>query len=237
MVAAAVIGSAVVGAGASYLGASKSANASKDAASQQAAAANQADSTNWAMYNQNREDMMPWLTEGKGALTKLADLTGTSGRTTAEGYGSLTKPFSMEDFNADPGYQFRLQQGQQALDRTLSRGGSVFSGAATKAAQRFGQGLATDEYDKAYNRFNQNQSNIYNRLAGLSGTGQTSAQQVGALGANAAANSANLVTGAANANAAGTVGAANAWNSGLQGVGNAATGATQNYMLYNYLMK
>jgi len=232
---AAILGSAALSAGAGILGGNKAANAAKDAASIQAAAANQADATNWAMFNQNREDMLPWLEAGKGGLGKLTDLLGTSQNTGAAGFGSLLKPFGAEDFQKDPGYDFRMQEGMKALERTQSAKGGLLSGAATKQAQRYGQGMATEEYDKAYNRFNQNQTNIYNRLAGLSGTGQTSAQQVGALGANAANSSADILTGGANALAAGKVGSANAWNTGLQGIGNSANMGIQNMMLSKFM--
>lgn len=211
--------SAVISTVGSLVGANKAANAAKDAASLQSAAANQASSLSQAQYEQSRQDMMPWLEAGKGGLTKLSDLLGTSTNTTADGYGSLLKPFSNSDFEADPGYQFRMDEGMKALQRTQSAKGGLLSGAATKEAQRFGQGLASDEYGAAYNRFNQNQSNIYNRLAGLSGTGQTSAQQVGALGANNVANVGNLLTSGAAAQAGGLVGAGNAWNTGLQNIG------------------
>lgn len=235
MVAAAVIGSAVVGAGAGLYGASKSADAAKNAAQIQSDAATQAGDRELAMFQQNRADSMPWLEAGRGALGKLSDYTGTSSNTSAPGYGSLLKPFGMEDYQADPGYQFRLSEGQKALDRTAGSKGSYFSGAQLKAAQGYGQGLASEEYGKAYDRFTQNQNNIYNRLAGISGTGQTSAATLGNQGANFAGSLSNLTTGAANANAAGTVGAANAWSTGLQGVGTAANSGVQNYLLMDYL--
>jgi len=235
MVAAAVIGSAVVGAGAGLYGASQSAKASKEAAQIQADSAAQAGQQQLAIYQQNRADTLPWLQQGQAGLTKLSDLLGTSGNTGATGYGSLLQPFTTEQFQTDPGYNFALQQGQQALDRAASRAGSFYSGGQLKAATRFNQGLANQQYDAAYNRYNQNQSNIYNRLAGLSGTGQTAAQQVASQGQNYANNMSDLITGAGNAQAAGTVGAANAWSTGLQGVGTAANSGVQNYLLSNYL--
>lgn len=205
----------------SVVGANKTANAAKDAASLQYAAAKEAGAQELAMFEQNREDMMPWRDAGLASLNKLSDLLGTSANTGAEGYGSLLKPFGMSDFQADPGYEFRMSEGLKALDRSASAKGKLFSGEAGKSLQRFGQGLASDEYGKAYDRFNTNQSNIYSRLAGLSGTGQTAGAQVANLGATATSNANNWLTGGAASLAAGKVGAADAWNSGLQGVGEA----------------
>jgi hypothetical protein len=59
---------------------------------------------------------------------------------------------SLEALQNDPGYQFRLQQGNQALDRRLAAMGMSGSGAALKAAQEFGQGLADQTYNDYYNR-------------------------------------------------------------------------------------
>lgn len=59
---------------------------------------------------------------------------------------------NMEALQNDPGYQFRLQQGQQAVDRSLAARGLGQSGAALKAAQEYGQGLAAQEYQDFFNR-------------------------------------------------------------------------------------
>ncbi len=215
----------VVGAVGSVLGANKAANAAKDAASVQSAAANQANSVEERIFNQNQQNIQPWLTAGTQGVNKLSDLLGTSSNTGASGYGSLLKPFSTQDFQTDPGYQFALQQGQQALDRTLSRGGNVFSGAAAKQAVRYNQGMADQQFGDAYNRYNTNQSNIYSRLAGLSNTGQSAANQNAGYGQNYANQYGNNLTSGAAAQGAGMVGSANAWNTGLKGVASSLSSA------------
>ena len=127
-------------------------------------------------------------------------------------YGSLMKDFTAEDFlaNQDPGYQFRMEQGTQALDRSASARGGIYSGRAAKDLLRFGQGLGSQEYGAAYNRFQTNRSNKLNPLQSLMGAGQTSANQVGqaaqSYGSNAGAN----IVQAGNARASGYVGGANA---------------------------
>lgn len=86
-------------------------------------------------------------------------------------YGSLSKKFGMEDYQADPGYAFRLAEGEKALQRGQSARGNFLSGAAVKAAQDYGQGLASQEYGNAYQRFRDYQDTMYNKLSGMSNQG------------------------------------------------------------------
>lgn len=134
------------------------------------------------------------------------------------GFGSLTKNFTKEDFlnGMDPAYQWDIEQGQNALQRTQSANGGLLSGAAGKAISDYTTNQASNEYQNAYNRFNTNQTNLYNRLAGVSGTGMQGASDVANTGASAAQNTGNLITGAGTAQGAGYTAAANANNSGIQ---------------------
>lgn len=193
-------------------------NASKKSASIQDAAANRAADNEMAMYNQNRADLAPYREAGTQALGRLADLMGTSGNAGADGYGTLTRQFSMADFQKDPGYDFRLGEGMKALERTQAARGGLFSGAAMKAATEYGQNFASNEFDKAYGRYNDYQGNLYNRLAGLSGTGQSATNTTASLGAQATSNANDYRTSGAAARAAGVVGSANSWQTGLQGL-------------------
>lgn len=95
--------------------------------------------------------------------------------------GSLGGTFKPGDLTQDPGYQFRLAQGQQALDRRSSGpgGGGYFSGQALKEAQNFGQGLADQTYNDAYNRDLQRQQNLYNILSGQQKQGQQAGTNIG----------------------------------------------------------
>ena len=103
--------------------------------------------------------------------------------------GDLVRPFSMDDYQADPGYGFRLSEGMKAIDRSAASRGRLLSGETIKDAQRFGQGLATQEYQNAYNRFGSDQATRRNALAGLAGGfAPTAAQQLNASGVNYAAN-------------------------------------------------
>jgi hypothetical protein len=248
LVGAGIAGS-IGGAAISSHAAGKAAKAQSDAAVQ--AAQIQADQSNKALdfqkqeWNTQQQNLAPWLTAGKGALGELTGLTNTPGQ------GLLT-PFS-EKFQAptdvtqqnDPGYQFRLKQGMQALNNSAAAKGNLLSGNALEAQQQFGQNLASNEYGNVYNRafneyqnrfnvFNSNQTNEYNKLAGLAGVGQQTAttlgqqgqaasQGVGNILMNSGAQQGQALQNAAAATASGYVGGANAWAGALGGVGNNLT--------------
>lgn len=99
-------------------------------------------------------------------------------------YGSLLKSFSMDDYVEDPGYQFRLSEGQKGLDRSAAARGGLQSGSALKAAANYSQNAASNEYGNAYSRYNNNQNTIYNRLMGVSGSGQSANNATSAAGSN-----------------------------------------------------
>lgn len=190
-VAAAIATSAVVGA--------YSAN---KAASKQADAANRATDVQNAQYQLTREDQMPWLEAGRNALTKLIPLTNY-------------EKFDMNKFQADPGYAFRLGEGMKAIERSAAARGGLLSGRTGKALERFGQDYGSQEYQNAFNRYQAERAAQLQPLQSLAGLGQSSANQVGAAGANYASNVGNLMTSGAAAQAAGNVGMANALTGGL----------------------
>lgn len=107
-------------------------------------------------------------------------------------------------FQATPGYQFQLDQGLGAIDRSAASRGGLFSGATLKAAQGYGQGLANQEY-----------GTYLNRLSGLAGSGQAAAGQQGAAAQNYGAGASNALANYGNASAAGAIGFGNAINSGI----------------------
>lgn len=107
---------------------------------------------------------------------------------------NLQEGFNPGDLTSDPGYQFRLSQGQDALNKSLAAQGLGQSGAALKAAQDYGQGLAATEYGNAYDRWlNQN-----SQLAGVGGQGYNAASQLG----NIYGNTANTLASSVQAQAA-----------------------------------
>jgi hypothetical protein len=185
--------------GSALLGAS----AAKSAASTQAAAADRAAELQNQQFQQTREDLAPYRAAGQTALNALTPL--------ATNY----QKFGMDQFQQDPGYAFRLSEGQKALDRSAAARGGLISGGALKAAQRYGQDMGSQEYMNEFNRYQTERNAQLNPLQSLAGVGQTTSQQLGQFGAANAANVGNYLTSGAAANAAGQVGAANAFTGGL----------------------
>jgi hypothetical protein len=109
--------------------------------------------------------------------------------------GELVRGFTPADYQADPGYAFRLSEGMKALDRTAASRGGLLSGATLKGAERYGQGLASQEYQNAYNRFRDTQGLQRNALAGVVGYGPTSANAMTTAGSNYATNAGNVMAG------------------------------------------
>jgi len=215
------LGGTIAGIGTSIWSGNKQADAASDAAKLQAAGQAAALEELKRQFDLSRADQMPWLTAGKDSLAQLSALMAPG--------GALTRKFGAADFEADPGYQFQLAEGEQAANRAAAARGGYNSGRTLKELMRYGQGLASTTYQDAYNRYNTDQTNLYNRLAGIAGTGQTAATTLGNAGANYAANVGNTLTGGANAQAASRIAGANARTSGYMGAANAITGGINNY--------
>lgn len=143
-------------------------------------------------------------------------------------FGKYTRDFSMKDFQADPGYAFRMSEGLKGLDRQAAARGGLISGAALKGAQRFGQELGSQEYMNAFNRYQTNRANQLNPLQSLAGAGQTSANTIGSAAGQYGQGATEAAYQGANARASGYVGSANAWSNAL---GQAANIYNQNRMM------
>lgn len=224
--AAAAVAGAAIGAYATNSAADTQASAAESAANTSAGAQKYATDVQYKMFQEQQALQKPWQEAGVNALGKL-----TSGINSGQ-FGKVN-PFSFtaQDFaaNQDPGYAFRLTEGNRALNQSAAARGGLISGNALKAAERYGQDMGSQEFQNAYNRaltgYNANQQAntlAYNQLAGVSGTGQTSAQQIGAAGQNTANSISNLaMTNAANQGNA-LMAQGNARASAYQGYGSAA---------------
>jgi hypothetical protein len=190
-VAGAVVSSAVIGG-----------IASNSAAKAQAGAANRASDLQYQQYQEDVARQKPFYDVGVNALPELVE-------------ASKYKPFGMEDYKQDPGYAFRLAEGQKALERTAAARGGLISGGALKAAERYGQDMGSQEYTNAFNRYQTERAARLNPLQSLAGMSQTTANTLGATGERVATNIGQNYQNAANARASGYVGAANAATSGL----------------------
>lgn len=177
------------------LGAAATMYSANKASSAQQSAAQSAQNTQLQMYNQTRDDQAPYRQAGSTALSQLAAGTAPGGQ--------FTHQFGAADLKdgLSPNYDFQLQQGMGALNNQNSVGGGLVGGNALKGISDYAQGSASNAYQNAFNNYNTNQSNIYNRLSNIAGLGQTSLGTTASAG-NATAGSvgsAQLASGAAQA--------------------------------------
>ena len=203
---AAILGSGLLGAG-----------AAQSAAGTQAAAQDRANALNYSMYLQGRQDLAPYAGAGITAQNKLLTYLGLPGGAQGADFGRYAGDFSSADFlaNKDPGYGFRMSEGMKALDRSAASRGGLLSGATLKGAERFGQDLASTEYQNAFNRYQTNRSNALSPLIGLATAGQNAAAGQGSLAAGYGASGAAGQTALGNIGAAGTMGGVNALSGAL----------------------
>lgn len=160
----------------------------------------------------------PYYQTGTSANQLLAQRLGIGGDTSAPGYGEFMRNFSMADYQQDPGYQFRLQEGLKQLQGQAAARGGLLSGATIRGGQKYAQNLASQEYGNAYDRYIQQQQNRYNMLAGQQRTGYQAGSAMADIANQYAANMGNLGIGAGNVRAASTLGKAGAWSGALSGI-------------------
>jgi hypothetical protein len=167
------------------------------------------------MFNKQLELQEPFREAGLAGQNRLMDLLGLSQNTGAAGYGSAATPFSMTNYQQDPGYAFRLQEGLKALDRTAAARGGLLGGNQLRGAVEYGQNLGSQEYQNAFNRYYAERANQLNPLQSLMGAGQTSANTLTNAAGGLGQAQADAAINAGNARASGYMGTANALSSGL----------------------
>jgi len=220
MLPAAIVGSSVVSAFTANRAAGEQADAATRAAEVQSAASRYAADLQQKQYEENVGRQKPFYEAGVNALPELVS-------------ASRYTNFGPEQFQADPGYAFRLSEGTKALERSAAARGGLISGGALKAATRFGQEMGSNEYTNAFNRYQQEREARLGPLRTLTGMGTTTASNLGAAGQTNAANIGNYGMAGANATAEGYMGAANARASGYMGGYNAINSGLTNYLNYN----
>jgi len=218
--AAATIGSSLLGA-----------DAASSAADQQAQAAANAQAQQREMFNIQNKQLAPQRATGYAGLNNInAMLSGPSQTYDAQGNpigtqtgtGYLTHQFNNQDLNAQlaPNYDFQLKQGQQANQYANNATGGLVGGNAMKSMQDYTQNFAGNAYQQAFNNYNTQRGNIYNTLAGIAGLGQAAQNTTANLASNTTNAIGQLGIGAANAGAAGTIGATNAITGGINNLAN-----------------
>ena len=191
-VAVAIGGSALLGA----YGANR-------AAKTQANAARQGLEAQERMYEQTRADQAPYRQAGEEALNSLRSLV------------MDYRPFTAEKMYDDPGYAFRLSEGQKMLDRQAAARGGLISGNALRATAKYGQDYASNEYQNAFNRYQTERNAQLSPLQSLAGVGQSATNYVGNAAQNMGQAQNQSIQAIGNAQASGYVGGANALTSAL----------------------
>ena len=145
------------------------------------------------------------------------------GDTGAADFGKYaTAEYTPEMFakGIDPGYQFRLKEGMQGLERSAAARGGLLSGGTLKGIQRYGQDMASQEYTNAFNRYQAERTGTLNPFQAMTGQGESTANTLTNLGMNYANQAGKAYMGAGNARASGYVGQGNAINQGISGLSN-----------------
>lgn len=243
-----------IGGGSSILSGLFGAASSREAADAQRRAVNQGIHFQREMgtqaqknYEAQQANQAPWLQAGQSSLADLMRQMQGGGFDNHAQYQN----FDPSQLANDPGYQFRMQEGAKALERSAAAKGGLMSGKFAKGLDRYSQGVASDEFNNAWNRHEnqyqnewaRNQSDStgrFNRLASMAGVGQQAANSLGSFGAQQNAqmgqygNSiASLYGDMGNVNASGIMGQGNAYSGMAGSLGNMAN----MYGMYNMMNK
>lgn len=198
--AAGLLGSAVIGGAAQSRASSKAARAQQQAAEQQMQLERE-------MFNRQVELQEPFRQIGLTNLNRLAALYG-------EG-GEFARAPTMDQLQLDPGYGFRLGEGMKALERSAAARGGLLSGSMLRGTQRYGQEMASQEYQNAFDRAMRQRAVMTNALSGLGGLGPVSAGEMGGAAQRYATGAGNALMTGGQARASGYIGQANALSNAL----------------------
>ena len=165
----------------------------------------------------------PWTASGTAAVSKITNLLGLGSIETNGGnyntYGwnptgaKEKQDAAFADFQTTPGYQFRMDEGSKALDRSAASRGMLRSGAQQKALTAFGQGIASEEY-----------GNYMGNLLSMSGLGNQAASSANNTSGQLTQSAGNLIAQGGAARGSAYAAGANALASGIsRGVQNATS--------------
>ena len=203
-----------IGAAASVGGGLMASSAAKKASRAQERAAQDATAAQERMFQRQTELQEPFRQGGLTAQQEIMQLLGL-GENRGASFGTLAKPFGASDFKSDPGYAFRQSEGMKALERSAAARGNLLSGSAMKGIQRFGQDLASQEYQNAFNRYQVERSAKLNPLQSLMGSGQSATNVMTGAAGQMGQNEASNIYNAGQARASGYIGQGNALNTAL----------------------
>lgn len=193
------------------------ASSAQNAANSQSQAADRANQQASNQFDKQQAAAAPYVQSGYGALNQLNNQM-----------PDLTRQFTMQDFHQDPGYQFNLNQGIQAMQRSAAAKGMLNSTGTMQGLNNYAQGMASNEYSNAYNRFTQSQEQRYNMLSGIAGMGNVANGQMAQVGINTSNNMNSNTIGQGNAMSAGQMAQGN-------NLGNMVGNGVNSYMNYNLM--
>jgi hypothetical protein len=210
-------------------------NASQQASQQYIKALQQAQQFLGGQEKQGLQNYQPYLDTGSTATRSLSDLLGTPGQGLLTPWTQQFTAPTAAQAEQTPGYQFQLQQGENAIQNSAAGKGSLLSGRTLADLNNYAQGTASTNYQNtfnnaltqygtAYQTFLNNQNNTYNRLFGASGLGLQAAGGAGNLISGIGGDIASLYAQQGAAKAGGTIGSANALGGILPGLSNAFLG-------------
>jgi hypothetical protein len=203
------VAAAAVGAAGSIIGSQTQASASENATNAQE-----------QMFNEQLSNLAPYRTGGAQAESELQYLEGLgpAGEGT-KGYGSLNQPFNMTDFKTlTPQYGFNLQQGAQGTLNQSSSAQGAESGAALSSLQSYNQQFANNSFNTAFQNYQTQQNNVFNRLSTMAQTGESAASNQASGASTFAGGIGQSLTNTGTAIGAGIAGAGNSLgNSALLG--------------------
>ena len=223
-IATAIVSSAVIGGVSSRKAGKAQGKAAKSAAASQEAIADENIALQRELANQQRKDFAPWRDVGKQALDQMW-----------EGVKSGAFEVGNIDVTKDPGYQFRMDQGIEALDKSAAARGRLLSGAQQKGVTDYSQNLASQEYANAYAREANEKARKYNMLSGLSSGGQASAAGQAQATSQLGQQTSNILSNLGQSQAQSQYAQGQARAGAYQGMAQAGNQAAQNWLMYKTL--
>ena len=211
----------LVPAAASLIGGAISGSGAQSAAGTQAASYDRAADLQKQMFDKQVELQDPYRQAGLTGQNRLMELLGLGGNTGAAGYGQYSRDFGMQDFQQDPGYRFRLNEGLRAMGHAAGARGGLISGQSMKGMEDYAQNAASGEYQNAFNRYQTNRANQLQPLGSLMSSGQAAAAGQAAQAGQYGVNAGNLMSQAGQSMAAGQLGSANTMGNALASMGSA----------------
>jgi hypothetical protein len=206
-----------IGIGANLLGGVLGGLGSRSAGRRQQQAGREANNLLDRTQGENYADLAPYRDMGAGATGLMSTLLGVGGDRSNARFGELSRRFTMDDYEADPGFQFRRDEGEKSINRNALAAGRYNSGSALKELQRYNSGLASQEFGNAFDRWRAQNSDIYGRLSDASGRGQRAVESGNADRSQLRGQMAQNIIGIGNSQAASRIGQTNALTGALGG--------------------